>query len=110
MRERQPATQTMKASEVRQQFSSVINRVAREETRVFVEKSGVPVAAIVSAKDLRRLEKIDADIAEGWRVLEAMRAPFRDVPTEEIEREAARAIAESRAERKAARKQAAGVQ
>ncbi len=106
----QPKTEVMKASEVRQHFSRVINHVARDEARVIVEKNGLPVAAIVPTKDLQRLERIDADIAEGWRILEAMRAPFQDVPTEEIEREAARAIAESRAERRADRKQATSVQ
>lgn len=109
MPRQQPETQTIKASEVRQQFSSVINHVARDEARVIVEKSGVPVAAIVPAKDLRRLEEIDEDIAEGWRILEAMRAPFRGIPAEEIEREAERAWAEVRAEMRAERKQAASV-
>jgi prevent-host-death family protein len=109
MRERQPETQTIKASEVRQQFSSVINHVARDEARVIVEKNGVPVAGIIPAKDLQRLEIMDAEIAARWRALDAMRARFEGVPAEEIEREAARAWAEVKAERRAARKQAAGV-
>jgi prevent-host-death family protein len=107
MRERESETKSMKASEVRQQFSSVINHVARDEARVIVEKNGLPVAAIVPAKDLRHLKRVDADIAERKRVLEMMRAPFRGVPAEEIEREAERAWAEVRAEMRAERKQAA---
>ncbi len=98
MPRQQPETQTIKASEVRQQFSSVINHVARDEARVIVEKNGLPVAAIVPAKDLRRLEQIDADIAEGWKVVESMREAFRDVPDEEIERETQRIFAEMREE------------
>jgi len=91
----------MKISDVRSQLNHLVNRVYRRETRVIVEKSGIPVAGIVSAEDLRRLKQLDAEIAERWRVLEAMRAPFRDVPSEEIEREADRALAEVREEMRA---------
>lgn len=44
------------------------------------------------------LTGVDEDLAERRRILEAMRAPFRGVPHEEIEREAAQAVAEVRAE------------
>jgi prevent-host-death family protein len=91
----------MKISDVRSQLNQLVNRVYRRETRVIVEKSGIPVAGIVSAEDLRRLKQLDVEIAERWRVLEAMRAPFRDVPSEEIEREADRALAEVREEMRA---------
>lgn len=106
MQEQQPLTQIMKATDARQQFASVINRVARKEARVVVEKSGVPVAGIVSADDVRRLDQLDAQRAERIRVLEAMRAPFQGVPAEEIERETDRALAEVRAEMRTERAQA----
>jgi prevent-host-death family protein len=108
MRDHQPPTETVKATEARQHFASVINRVARKEARVIVEKSGVPVAGIVSAADIERLERLDAQRAERFRVLDTMREPFKDVPPEELEREAARAIAEVRAEMRAERERAAG--
>ncbi|MDQ3692261.1 MAG: type II toxin-antitoxin system Phd/YefM family antitoxin [Chloroflexota bacterium] len=98
MREQRPPTHTMKATAARQQFASVINRVARKEARVLVEKSGVPVAGIVSADDLARLDRLDAEDREAWAVLAAMREPFQGVPPEEIEREADRIVAEDRAE------------
>ncbi|HET8523445.1 MAG TPA: type II toxin-antitoxin system Phd/YefM family antitoxin [Thermomicrobiales bacterium] len=108
MRDHQPPTEIMKATEARQHFASVINRVARNEARVIVEKSGVPVAGIVSASDMERLERLDAQRAERFRVIDAMRESFKDVPPEELEREAARAIAEVRAEMRAERERAAG--
>ena len=40
------------------------NRVCRHETRVIVEKSGIPVAAIVSAEDLERLRWLDEEDRE----------------------------------------------
>src|SRR5216684_1545697 len=61
MREPEPTTQTMKASQARQEWSQILNRVFRKQTRVLVEKSGIPVAAIVSADDLERLDRLDAE-------------------------------------------------
>ncbi len=89
-----PTTETVTATEARQHFASVINRVARKEARVLIEKSGVPVAAIVSADDIARLDRLDARFAARRQVLDAMRAPFRDVPPEEIKQETRRILAE----------------
>ena len=36
MREREPMTQTMKSSDARQQWSQLLNKVFRKETRVIV--------------------------------------------------------------------------
>ena len=100
MSEREPAIQSMKASEARQQWSQLLNKVFRGETRVIVEKSGVPVAAIISAEDLERFTWLEAERAERFKVLGRMRAPFQDTPPEEIEREVARAIEEVRQEQR----------
>ena len=107
MTEQTPKTQTMKISEVKSRLSSLVNQVSRQETRILVEKAGIPIAALVSIDDLRQLALLDEERAERWRVLEAMRAPFRGVPAEEIERETAKAVAEVRAEMEAEREAAA---
>jgi len=93
----------MKISAVKSHLSSLVNEIYRTPTRILVEKSGIPVAALVSVEDLKQLARLDEEDAEAKAVLEAMRAPFRGVSSEEIEREAAKAIAEVRAERRAAR-------
>ena len=100
MRERRPLTQVMKASEARQRWSEILNGGFRGNTRVVVEKSGIPVAAVISAQDLERLNQLEAQREERFRVLDRMREAFKDVPPEEIEREVAQAIAEVRAERR----------
>lgn len=103
MRERQPMTQTLKISEVKARLSSLVNDVYRKEARVLVEKSGIPVAALVSAEDLVRLARLDAEQAERERrfaVVDRMRAAFADVPPEELEREAARSVAAARRHRR----------
>ena len=53
---------------------------------------------MVSADDLSRQDRIDRDRAERFGIIDEMRAAFEDVSTEEIEREAARALAEVRVE------------
>ena len=99
MRERVPMTQTIKASQARQQFSELINKVFRKETRVIVEKSGIPVAAIISADDLERFNRMEA---ERFKILDEIGERFKGEDPNEIEREIARAVSEVRAEKRAA--------
>jgi prevent-host-death family protein len=87
---------TMRASEVREQWSETVNAVAQDEARIRIERSGVVVAGLVSARDLEWLAERDRRLAELRGVVEQMRAAFRDVPTEEIEREVAGALADVR--------------
>ena len=101
MRAQPPTTETMAISEVKQRLNSLVNRIHRKETRVLVEKSGIPVAGIVSAEDLRRLDQLDRERAQRFRALDTIGEAFKDMPVEELEREVTRAIAEVRAKRRA---------
>ena len=101
MGEQVPMTQTMKISDVKNQLSSLVNEVYRKETRVLVEKSGIPVAALVSAEDLRRLNQLDLAWNERTKAIERFSQAFADVPTEDVEAEVARIIAERRQRRAA---------
>jgi len=96
-------TETMKFTDARQQLSRVVNRVARRETRVLLEKSGVPVAALVSPEDLQRLNELEAERDERFAAMRAFSRAFADVPDDELERELARARAAARAELRAER-------
>jgi prevent-host-death family protein len=98
MREREPTTQTMQATEARAQWSRLLNDVFRRKSRIVVEKSGVPVAAIVSAQDLERWQRFDEERAARFRALPVSQAAFHDVPDEEVGREVNRALGEVRAE------------
>jgi prevent-host-death family protein len=100
MREQEPMTQTIKISEVKNTLSRLINQVYRKETRVLVEKSGIPVAAIISADDLQRFAQLEREREERFAVIDRMREAFKDVPPEEIEREAARSVAAARERRR----------
>ena len=109
MREREPMIQTLKFTEARQQFSQVVNRVFKREARVIVEKSGIPVAAIISAQDLERMMAWEAEREEDFAILDEIGEAFKDVPDEEVEREVARALSQVRQEqRKRGRRAATG--
>lgn len=97
----------MAASEVRQNFSATINRVAEEETRIIIRKDGAPVAAIVPLRDVRSLEQSDAKFAAARAAIERLRDKFKDVDPEELDREAEKAIREVRADMEAERKRLA---
>jgi prevent-host-death family protein len=90
-------TQTMKISDVKNTLSSLVNKVYRNETRVLVEKSGIPVAAIISADDLKRFAQLEQERKQRFAVIDRMREAFKDVPAEEIEAETDRIIARNRA-------------
>ncbi|MBM2812423.1 MAG: Antitoxin [Chloroflexi bacterium] len=97
---RKPMTQTINVSQARQEFSQLLNKVFRKEARVIVEKSGIPVVAIISAQDFQRLNRLEVEWDEPFKALDETRAAFQDVPDEELEREVARTLATVRAERR----------
>jgi prevent-host-death family protein len=99
----EPTTQTLQISDAKNRLSDLVADVARGGTRVLFEQDGIAVAALVSAEDLKRLARLDEQRAERRRVVAAMREPFRGVPPEEIERAAAEAVADVRAEMRAER-------
>jgi prevent-host-death family protein len=93
-------TETMKMTDAKQQFSRVVNDVYKTHRRVLVEKGGIPIAAIVTAGDLERLNQLDADWEAGFEVLDEIGSAFSQLDPEEIEREVAAAITEVRSEQR----------
>lgn len=95
-----PATQTMTSSDARHNWSRVIDTVARRKARVIVEEDGVPVAAIISAEDLKRLDRMEEQRRHDLAVLEASQAVFAGIPDVELEREVDRALTRTRRQRR----------
>jgi prevent-host-death family protein len=103
----QPITETMKISDVRSNLNTLVNEVYRHEKRVIVEKSGIPVAAIISLNDLERFEFLVRKREERFKIVDEIRAKFAGIPPEELEQEALNAVAQVRAKARAKRQQAA---
>jgi prevent-host-death family protein len=92
----------MNVTQARDQFSQVVDKVSRKEARVLVERSGIPVAAIISADDLKELQRIEAQREARFKIIDQMRDAFKGVPAAEIDCEVDKALAEVRAESRAA--------
>src|SRR5680860_958186 len=90
----------LSASEVRQHFGEVVNRVARGEGRVIVEKHGAPAVGVVSMEDVRRLGYMDAEVEARKSLLADFREPFKDTPDEELEAELEKALVEVKEDRR----------
>lgn len=91
-------TQIMKASQARQQWSQLLNKVFRGQTRVIVEKSGIPVAAVISAEDLARFTKLEEQRERNFTILDEVGEKFKNVPIQKIEQEVSKALTQVRAE------------
>ena len=86
----------MNASQARENFSQLLSRSFRGETRILIEKSGIPVAAMISAEDLKRLTQLESQLTEEARLFGRMRAAFADLTEAQIEQDVARVVANVR--------------
>jgi prevent-host-death family protein len=93
----------MKASEARAHWAAILKKVYKGETEVLVEKSGIPVAAVVSAKEYENLKRIQAQRAQRFAILDRLREAVKDVTQAELEGEVGKAVAQARAELRAKR-------
>ena len=93
-------TQTLNSSDVRSNWSQLLKKVFLGETEVLVEKSGIPVAAIVSAQDYQKLQQIKQRREKDFAVINQIRAAFSDQTPEQINQGVKESIAQVRAERK----------
>ena len=92
MARRKPLREVMKTSEARRSWSDLVDKVHEGDVRVIVEKGGVPVAGIVSAADLERLELFEAERERNFSIVDEIREAFKDVTDAELEAEIERAL------------------
>jgi prevent-host-death family protein len=78
-------TESRPFSEARSTFSSLVDRVFRQEARVRLYKGSTPVAAVVSIADLERLERLDHQREADVREMAKLGEGFRDIPEDELE-------------------------
>ena len=95
-----PAETRLKLTDTKQHLSQIVNQVARGESRIVIEKSGLPVAAIISAGEYQRFLQLDAEREKRFAAMERISDAFMDVPLEELEAEVDRAVSEIRSGKK----------
>jgi prevent-host-death family protein len=101
---KQRPTETMSVSDARKHFSETLNRVRETDARIVVEKSGIPVAAVVPLSVLEDAEDKELKRQEAIEALRQAQSGFADVSDEEAEREIAKALDEIRQERRLAKR------
>jgi prevent-host-death family protein len=84
MREQEAVTQTVTASEAQEGWSDLLDRVYRGGTRVIVEKSGIPVAAVISPRELERFRVLEAERQEEFKVIDEIRARNAGADPDEV--------------------------
>lgn len=104
---RETKVRSVAASEARQNLSRLLKDVYVEREPIVIEKGGIPVAALVSLADLEVVKRDEQRRREAAELLDRMRAPFRGVPTEEIERKAVETVRAVRREMARERKRSA---
>lgn len=79
-------TQTLNSSDVRANWSQLLNKVFRGETEVLVEKSGIPIAAIVSTQDYQKLQQLKEKKKKDFALVNEIRAAFAHQSVEQIKK------------------------
>lgn len=94
----------MSVSDARKRFAETLNRVRETDARIVVEKSGIPVAAVVPLSVLHDAEEREQRRQDAISALRQAQAGFADVSEEEAEREIAKALDEIKQEQRLARR------
>lgn len=97
MRQYKSLMQNLDTADIEESLASVVTRASGNVARVVVEQHGKPVAAIISIEDWQRFARLEAEREKQFAVFDRIEAAFADVPAEEIEAAADRAIAKVRA-------------
>lgn len=96
--------QTVNVTDARRRFAELLNAVVDRGARVVLSKNRIPVAALISPRDLEKLRRLEADREHDFTVLDEIGASFKDVPLPILEREVSRAVTAVRAERPGTRR------
>ncbi|HYH12525.1 MAG TPA: hypothetical protein VD789_09250 [Thermomicrobiales bacterium] len=91
-----PTTDSLSFTIMRQWLIERVYKVARHVRRVRVEKHGIPVAAIVSPEDLKRLAALDHEEQARVTAFRIISDRLADTPLDELEQEAAHSVASAR--------------
>jgi prevent-host-death family protein len=89
---------TVPALEARTQFGQILKDVQSGQVRVLVEKSGVPMAGIISAQEFQQLI---TEREARFEVVDRIRRRLPSVPERELQRDVREALKQVRRRRRA---------
>jgi prevent-host-death family protein len=89
---------TVPALEARTQFGRILKDVQGGQVRVLVEKSGVPMAGIISAQEFQQLI---TEREARFEVVDRIRRRLPPVPDREVQRDVREALKQVRRRRRA---------
>jgi len=85
-------SQKMNISQMREKIKQVFDDVfGQPDKRIIVEKSGIPVGAVISMMDLNRLIELDKKRERFFKLTDEMSKKFEGVSEDEILEEAVKA-------------------
>ncbi len=89
---------TVPALEARTQFGQILKEVQSGQSRILVEKSGVPMVGIISAQEFQQLI---AEREVRFEVVDRIRRRLPSVPDREVQRDVRAALKQVRQRRRA---------
>ena len=89
---------TVPALEARTQFGRILKEVQSGQSRILVEKSGVPMVGIISAQEFQQLI---AEREVRFEVVDRIRRRLPSVPDREVQRDVRAALKQVRQRRRA---------
>jgi PHD/YefM family antitoxin component YafN of YafNO toxin-antitoxin module len=99
MRERDPMTQIFNVTEARKRWSEVLGTVFRGRRRVILEKSGIPVAALISPEDFETYQRLLAEREARFAVIDRIRERNAGADPDQVYREVTEVVEAVRQER-----------
>lgn len=82
-------TRTIPAVKARTHLGEIMRRSFKKRERFIVEKSGIPMVAILNATEYQQIVE---EREERFRILEKIKSKLPTVPEEEIQKDVAQAI------------------
>ncbi len=99
--QRDTGTTTITAMDLRREPGKWLDMVDYRNQSFVIQRAGRPKAAMIPFREYEQVRRVRKEARERfWAMTQELRAAFKDVDPQEVERETTKAIAEVRAKKK----------